>query len=96
VAEPTTGATEITAMTMNTATFLAPALPAWGALLVPEWLDALWNHSGRKTPKKRTSYSRKRMRSTHKRLKAIQNHYDCPACGAPKLTHRLCPKCLSP
>ena len=54
----------------------------------------IWQ-SKRQTPKKRTSHSKKRLRSTHKNLKAVENHYPCPNCGKPKLSHRLCDHCLT-
>ncbi|EPQ60784.1 hypothetical protein GLOTRDRAFT_22635, partial [Gloeophyllum trabeum ATCC 11539] len=46
-------------------------------------------------PKKKTSHSRKRMRSANKGLKDKLNLVHCPACGTPKLAHNLCPNCYS-
>ncbi|OSX67610.1 hypothetical protein POSPLADRAFT_1129705 [Postia placenta MAD-698-R-SB12] len=46
-------------------------------------------------PKKKTSHSRKAMRSANKGLKDKQNLVHCPGCGSPKLAHHLCPSCYS-
>ncbi|CAL1695917.1 unnamed protein product [Somion occarium] len=46
-------------------------------------------------PKKKTSHSRKAMRSANKGLKDKQNLVACPACGTPKLAHHLCSSCYS-
>ncbi|KAH8086924.1 hypothetical protein HD553DRAFT_282828 [Filobasidium floriforme] len=46
-------------------------------------------------PKKKVSHSRKSMRSAHKGLKNKTNITLCPGCGAPKLSHNLCPECFS-
>ncbi|KAH9946652.1 hypothetical protein B0H21DRAFT_742520, partial [Amylocystis lapponica] len=46
-------------------------------------------------PKKKTSHSRKAMRSANKGLKDKQNLVHCPGCGSPKLAHHLCPECYS-
>ncbi|CAE6469838.1 unnamed protein product [Rhizoctonia solani] len=46
-------------------------------------------------PKKKTSPSRKRMRSANKGLKDKTNIVNCPGCGAPKRSHHVCPQCFS-
>ncbi|KDQ63715.1 hypothetical protein JAAARDRAFT_53903 [Jaapia argillacea MUCL 33604] len=46
-------------------------------------------------PKKKTSHSRKRMRSANKGLKDKMNLVHCPGCGTPKLAHHLCAFCYS-
>ncbi|KAK7694614.1 hypothetical protein QCA50_001801 [Cerrena zonata] len=55
--------------------------------LLPPWVLAV--------PKKKTSHSRKAMRSANKGLKDKQNVVACPACGTPKLAHHLCASCYS-
>ncbi|KAI9063030.1 hypothetical protein FKP32DRAFT_1676918 [Trametes sanguinea] len=61
-----------------------PSLPSLLELL-PPWLLAV--------PKKKTSHSRKAMRSANKGLKDKENLVHCQSCGSPKLAHNLCPKC---
>ncbi|KAI0669937.1 hypothetical protein C8Q78DRAFT_1038457 [Trametes maxima] len=61
-----------------------PSLPSLLELF-PPWLLAV--------PKKKTSHSRKAMRSANKGLKDKQNLVHCESCGSPKLAHNLCPKC---
>ncbi|CAE6425149.1 unnamed protein product [Rhizoctonia solani] len=46
-------------------------------------------------PKKKTSPSKKRMRSANKGLKDKTNIVNCPGCGAPKRAHHVCPQCFS-
>ncbi|WWC60236.1 mitochondrial 54S ribosomal protein bL32m [Kwoniella dejecticola CBS 10117] len=46
-------------------------------------------------PKKKTSHSRKSMRSANKGLKNKTNLSLCEACGSIKLTHHICPTCYS-
>ncbi|PVF94559.1 hypothetical protein CPB86DRAFT_679853, partial [Serendipita vermifera] len=55
--------------------------------LFPPWLLAV--------PKKKTSHSRKGMRSANKGLKDKNNIHACKACGRPKLMHNLCHHCFS-
>ncbi|MBN1592097.1 MAG: 50S ribosomal protein L32 [Candidatus Coatesbacteria bacterium] len=43
-------------------------------------------------PKRRSSHTRKRMRSSQKALKA-PSVVSCSNCKAPKLPHVVCPKC---
>ena len=45
-------------------------------------------------PKKKTSYTRKRMRNKGKILKPISHFGACPKCGNLKLRHILCAHCL--
>lgn len=45
-------------------------------------------------PKKKTSHSKKRMRSTHKYLKPRSDYITCPQCNNLKLLHMLCGHCL--
>lgn len=45
-------------------------------------------------PKKKTSYSKKRMRQATKGLKDLYNLNECPACGRKKLAHTLCLFCF--
>ncbi|MBP7830963.1 MAG: 50S ribosomal protein L32 [Kiritimatiellae bacterium] len=43
-------------------------------------------------PKRKTSKSKRRMRQrSHK--KAIVTAQVCPKCGAPQMSHRVCPAC---
>ncbi|PSS37705.1 hypothetical protein PHLCEN_2v398 [Hermanssonia centrifuga] len=49
----------------------------------------------RAVPKKKTSHSRKSMRSANKGLKDKRHLVLCPACGSPKLAHHLCANCYS-
>ncbi|TBU65032.1 ribosomal L32p protein family-domain-containing protein [Dichomitus squalens] len=65
-------------------TWAIPSLPSLLELF-PPWLLAV--------PKKKTSHSRKAMRSANKGLKDKQNLVHCQACGSPKLAHNICPKC---
>ncbi|CAG8494198.1 9686_t:CDS:1 [Diversispora eburnea] len=44
-------------------------------------------------PKKKTSHSKKRMRSANKGLKDKTNIVNCPGCGQRKLMHHLCLYC---
>ncbi|EMR09563.1 ribosomal protein L32 [Pneumocystis murina B123] len=44
-------------------------------------------------PKKKTSYSKKRMRQATKGLRDIQHLNYCSACGKKKLAHTLCLFC---
>ncbi|WWC68695.1 mitochondrial 54S ribosomal protein bL32m [Kwoniella pini CBS 10737] len=46
-------------------------------------------------PKKKTSHSKKSMRSSNKGLKNRTNLSLCEACGSIKLTHHICPTCYS-
>ncbi|KAI0704842.1 hypothetical protein BC835DRAFT_1261988 [Cytidiella melzeri] len=46
-------------------------------------------------PKKKTSHSRKAMRSANKGLKDKHNLVHCPGCGSAKLAHHLCSNCYS-
>jgi large subunit ribosomal protein L32 len=43
-------------------------------------------------PKRRTSKSKMRMRKASHRKK-IMATVPCPKCGAPRLSHRVCPSC---
>lgn len=43
-------------------------------------------------PKKKTSKSRRDMRRSHHGISATIRG-ECPNCGAPKLSHRICPSC---
>lgn len=45
-------------------------------------------------PKKRTSYTRKRIRNAPKHLKPVSNYIACPECKNLKLLHMLCGHCL--
>ncbi|KIJ45296.1 hypothetical protein M422DRAFT_207683 [Sphaerobolus stellatus SS14] len=65
------------------------ALPALRSLweLFPPFLLAV--------PKKKTSHSRKAMRSANKGLKDKLNIVNCPGCGNAKLAHHLCSTCYS-
>lgn len=53
------------------------------------WEGLLWA-----VPKKRTSHSKKRMRSAHKYLKPRSDYITCPKCKNLKLLHVLCAYCL--
>jgi ribosomal protein L32 len=44
-------------------------------------------------PKKKTSHSKKRMRSANKQLQDRKNIQPCHACGRPKLMHHICEHC---
>ncbi|EIW66797.1 hypothetical protein TREMEDRAFT_65199 [Tremella mesenterica DSM 1558] len=67
----------------------APLLPALDSLLelFPPFLLT--------APKKKTSHSRKSMRSANKGLKNRTNFSHCAACGQVKLMHNVCPYCYS-
>ena len=43
-------------------------------------------------PKQRTSKSKKNKRRSHDAVKPT-NQSGCPDCGAPRLSHRVCPNC---
>ncbi len=43
-------------------------------------------------PKRKQSHSRSNKRRTHWKLTVAQTA-DCPQCGQPKLSHRVCPNC---
>lgn len=45
-------------------------------------------------PKKKMSRSRTRQRKAAWKVEAPQTNR-CPQCGAPKLSHRVCPECGS-
>ena len=53
------------------------------------WEGLLWG-----VPKKRTSYTKKRLRNTHKYLKRRCDFAACPKCKNFKLLHVLCGHCL--
>jgi large subunit ribosomal protein L32 len=44
-------------------------------------------------PKKRVSRSQRDQRRAHDALKPTHAIEGCPACGAPKLRHHVCPAC---
>lgn len=54
-----------------------------------KWEGFLWA-----VPKKRTSHSKKRMRSAHKYLRPRCDFIPCPKCSNLKLMHVLCGHCL--
>ena len=58
------------------------------------WEGILWAGPGGAVPKKRTSHSKKRMRSAHKYMKPKLNYTVCPECKNLKLLHTLCGYCL--
>ncbi|SVB05751.1 uncharacterized protein METZ01_LOCUS158605 [marine metagenome] len=43
-------------------------------------------------PKKKTSKQRKRKRRTHYKAQPVPTN-QCPRCGDPKLSHRICASC---
>jgi len=43
-------------------------------------------------PKRKLSKSRKRLRRGHHSAKGMPTQA-CPKCGAPRLSHRVCPTC---
>lgn len=45
-------------------------------------------------PKRRQSVTRGRKRRSHDAL-VLPNPTECPECGEPKLSHRVCPSCGS-
>ncbi len=53
------------------------------------WDGILWG-----VPKKRTSYTKKRLRNAHKYLKPRCDFVVCPKCRNLKLLHVLCEHCL--
>ncbi|KAH8120357.1 hypothetical protein DFH11DRAFT_56328 [Phellopilus nigrolimitatus] len=65
------------------------AIPSWTSLL-EFFPSVVWA-----VPKKKTSHSRKAMRSANKGLKDKSNIVNCPGCGSAKLAHHLCPSCYS-
>ena len=73
--------------------FLHPAVPElphspMGDLELP-WDGVMWA-----VPKKRTSYTRKRIRNAPKHLKPRSDYIMCPQCKNLKLIHVLCGHCL--
>ncbi|BFZ54235.1 hypothetical protein PYCC9005_001268 [Savitreella phatthalungensis] len=57
-------------------------------------LGELWESIWRAVPKKKTSHSKTRMRSSGKGLQDKLNINNCPACGKPKLAHTVCGTCF--
>jgi large subunit ribosomal protein L32 len=43
-------------------------------------------------PKRRSSHARRNKRRSHDALPPVQTSA-CPNCGAPRLSHRVCPSC---
>ena len=43
-------------------------------------------------PKRKTSKLRKRLRRGHHTAAGMRTQ-NCPRCGSPKLSHRVCPSC---
>ncbi|KIL70793.1 hypothetical protein M378DRAFT_66559 [Amanita muscaria Koide BX008] len=76
-------------------TSLATVLtPAWSIPSLQSLLD-LFPPFLLAVPKKKTSHSRKAMRSANKGLKDKENIVNCPGCGSPKLAHHLCSNCYA-
>jgi len=82
-------ATTLIPSLLSTARPLSWGFPTFQSLLelFPPFLLAV--------PKKKTSHSRKAMRSANKGLEDKRNLVHCPGCGSPKLAHHLCPECYS-
>ncbi len=59
-----------------------------------EELGLSWDGYMWAVPKKRTSYSKKRMRNSQKYLRPKTNYSACPKCGSLKMSHVLCGPCL--
>jgi large subunit ribosomal protein L32 len=58
-------------------------------------LQDIWDGILRAVPKKKTSYSKSRMRRlAGKGLKDVMSIVKCPSCGRPKRSHFLCPYCV--
>lgn len=53
-----------------------------------------WNGLVFAVPKRRTSHSVKRMRMANKWLKPMKNITTCSQCGASRLAHNVCTKCV--
>jgi ribosomal protein L32 len=71
------------------------ALPSALNIRLPRFLEDIWGSILRAVPKKKTSYSKKRMRQlAGKALKDVESLVSCPACGQLKRAHCLCPACV--
>ena len=70
--------------------FPAPSLEGLGR----EELGLGWDGTMWAVPKKRTSYTRKRIRNGRKQLKPKLNYTVCPECKNLKLLHVLCGYCF--
>lgn len=83
--------------TLFTLPTLTPALavPAAIHLNLPGTLSGIWESILKAVPKKKTSYSKKRMRQlAGKALKDITSLNRCPGCGRLKRAHIICKHCL--
>jgi ribosomal protein L32 len=62
----------------------------------PNSLSSIFSHAflWMGVPKKKTSYTRKRLRQLNKQLENLTSVYPCPLCGESKRTHHLCLNCL--
>ncbi|KAF2100287.1 hypothetical protein NA57DRAFT_73896 [Rhizodiscina lignyota] len=74
----------------------AALVPAVSPILtLPSLLRDIWDSVLRAVPKKKTSYSKKRMRQmAGKALKDVTALNTCAGCGRPKRMHVLCPYCV--
>ncbi|RKP27294.1 hypothetical protein SYNPS1DRAFT_12904 [Syncephalis pseudoplumigaleata] len=59
-----------------------------------EGLRELWESILRAVPKKKTSHSKKRMRSSNKGLKNRTDIVACPGCGRDRMMGHVCRHCL--
>ena len=73
---------------------LTPALAPLDPLLEKTEEGDCWDGLLWAVPKKRTSYTRKRIRNAPKHLKPRSDYITCPECKNLKLLHVLCGYCL--
>ena len=77
-------------------TLAVPAGFQLGLPSIPSLLEDIWESILKAVPKKKTSHMKKRHRQmAGKALKDVTALCKCPACGATKRMHYLCPECLS-
>ncbi|KAI5809596.1 hypothetical protein DFH27DRAFT_521267 [Peziza echinospora] len=76
-------------------TLPAIAIPASFIINIPSLLPGIFESILRAVPKKKPTYSKRRMRQlAGKALPTLQNLNNCPACGRVKRAHTLCEHCV--
>ncbi|RPB28562.1 hypothetical protein L211DRAFT_833531 [Terfezia boudieri ATCC MYA-4762] len=72
--------------------FVVPAI----TLNIPNILPGIWESILRAVPKKKPTYSKRRMRQlAGKALPTLINLNNCPGCGRVKRAHTLCEHCVN-
>ena len=74
---------------------LPSIFPSLTGIKIPSILEIIGTSILLAVPKKKTTHSKKRMRSSGKYLKNLQNIVKCPFCGNPTLMHHLCHNCFT-